>query len=209
MILTGVQKRRAKIILEFDNTSKYEIYYDVYLMYSILKGDEISESKINQILRKNAEFEIKNSAFRYLANRNHSIFEIRNKLKRKQYDHDLISVVINELVEKKYLNDYLFATGFVKNRIERRREGIMKIKANLFQKGVSREIIDRVLSEAEDDSIQLNNALLLGEKKLQKLKAGKKLENEKIKSRIFNFLKGRGFTGDIILQALSTLKIDE
>jgi regulatory protein len=127
MILESIEKRRSKIILKFNNSDTLEIYYDVYLMLSLYKGDEVTSEKVKEILNMNAEYEIKNSAFRYLSNRSHSTFELKRKLKKKKFDFDIIDRVVSELLEKKYLDDFHFAENFVRNRIERRKEGIIKI----------------------------------------------------------------------------------
>lgn len=207
MILNSVEKRRNKIILKFDDYENLEIYYDVYLNYPLYKGDELTEKRINEIKLTNAEYEVKNSAFRYLSNRNHSTFELKNKLKKKGYDSSIIETVILYLVEKKYLNDYTFAQNFVSNRIERRKEGVMKITAELYKKGIKREIISEVTASIKEHPKNYNNALELGKSKLEKILKRNELDVNKIKSKLFNFLKGRGFTSDVIFEVISKLNI--
>jgi len=207
MILNTVEKRRNKIILKFDDYENLEIYYDVYLNYPLYKGDELTEKRINEIKLTNAEYEVKNSAFRYLSNRNHSTFELKNKLKKKGYDSSIIETVILYLVEKKYLNDYTFAQNFVNNRVERRKEGVMKITAELYKKGIKREIISEVTASIKEHPKNYNNALELGKSKLEKILKRNELDVNKIKSKLFNFLKGRGFTSDVIFEVISKLNI--
>ena len=209
MILSNLEKRRNKIILYFDETEKIEIYYDVYLNLSILKGDEISPKKIEEIKLANAEFEVKNSAFRYLSNRNHSIFELKNKLKKKGFHSQIIEKVIRYLIDKKYLNDLTFAKSFVRNRVEGRKEGVMKITSELYRKGISREIIAEVTESIKENPKNIKNAFELGKSKLIKIQNRGETDFIKIKSKLFLFLKGRGFTSDIIFEVISKLNIKD
>ncbi|MDA3859680.1 MAG: regulatory protein RecX, partial [Melioribacteraceae bacterium] len=144
MILNSIEKRRNKIILSFDDFEKIEIYYDVYLTSSLFKGDNISSKKIDEIKFANKVHEVKNSAFVYISNRSHSSFELKNKLKKKGFEPVIIETVISDLMDKKYLNDFTFAVNFVRHRVERRKDGVMKITSELFKKGISREIISEV-----------------------------------------------------------------
>lgn len=205
MILTKIEKRRNKIVLSFDSYEKFEIYYDVYLTSVLFKGDDIPTKRIEELKQKNAEYEVKNSAFRYLSNRNHSSFELKNKLKKKGFATSVIDTVISELLEKKYLNDYTFADNFVRHRIERRKEGVMKITSELYKKGIPRNIIAEVTETIKEHPQNIENATELGTKKLEKIKNRGETDYNKIKSKLFLFLKGRGFTSDVIFDVINEL----
>jgi regulatory protein len=207
MILQSIDKRRNKIVLIFENEEPLEIYYDVYLNFSIIRGADIPQKKLDEIRLLNAEFEVKNSAFRFLSNRNHSTFELKNKLKKKGFNSGIVEKVILELREKKYLDDLTFASNFVRNRVERRKEGVMKITSELYKKGVPREIISEVTSSIKVHPQNMNNALELGKSKLEKISRRGETDLNKIKSKLFSFLKGRGFTSDVIFEVIEKLNI--
>ena len=209
MILNSIEKRRNKIILEFDDYENIEIYYDVYLNASLFKGDNISSKKIDELKLANSIYEVKNSAFRYLSNRSHSSFELKNKLRKKGYESSIIETVISDLWDKKYLNDFTFAENFVRNRVERRKEGVMKITSELFKKGISREIISEVTESIKEHPQNIENAIELGKSKLEKIQKRGETDYNKIKSKLFNFLKGRGFTSDVIFDVIGKLNIKD
>jgi len=208
MILTSVEKRKNKIILVFEEFERLEIYYDVYLNFSLFKGDEITSKRIEEIKLTNAEFEVKNSAFRYLSNRSHSALELKTKLKKKGFDPEIIQTVIVELKDKKYLNDYIFAENFVRNRVERRKEGIIKITSELYKRGITREIIADVTESINENPKNYENAFELGKSKFEKIMKRGDTEKNKIKSKLFNFLRGRGFTSDVIFDVINKLVED-
>lgn len=207
MILTSLEKRRNKIILYFDDSENIEIYYDVYLNLSIFKGDEVSSKRIDELKLANAEYEVKSSAFRYLSNRNHSIFELKTKLKKKEFDSQIIGNVISYLIEKKYLNDLTFAENFVRQRVEGRKEGVMKITSELYRKGITREIISEVTESIKENPKNILNALELGKSKFDIIQKRGETDYNKIKSKLFMFLKGRGFTSDVIFEVINKLNI--
>ena len=208
MILTSVRKFRNKIILHFDNFETLEIAYEVYLNSGLIKGDEVDKKKIEKLKYENEFFQTKSSAYRYLGNRNHSSFELRVKLSKKGYQKLIIEKVIKDLSAKGYIDDQKFTESFVKNRIEKRKEGIVKINSELRKKGISNEIISDVINNFTDDPIHLQNAFQLARKKYQSLK-NKDLDFQKLKGRLFNFLKGRGYTTEIILKVLDTVLVNE
>jgi len=205
MILQTIEKRGNKIILNFDELERLEIYYDVYLNFSLFKGDDITSKEIDEIKITNAEFEVKNSAFRYLSNRSHSALELKTKLKKKGFDSEIIETVILELKDKKYLNDFTFAENFVRNRVERRKEGIVKITSELYKKGITREIIAEVTESISENPKNYENAFELGKSKFEKIQKRGETDKNKIKSKLFNFLRGRGFTSDVIFEVINKL----
>ncbi len=207
MILNSIEKRRNKIILKFDNYENIEIYYDVYLNASLFKGDNYSVKKIDELKHANNIYEVKNSAFRYLSNRNHSSFELKNKLRKKGYESSIIEIVLLDLNEKQFLNDFTFAKNFVRHRVERRKEGVMKITSELFKKGISREIISEVTESIKEHPQNIENAIELGKSKLEKIQKRGETDYNKTKSKLFNFLKGRGFTSDVIFDVIGKLNI--
>jgi len=205
MQLISIEKKRNKIILKFNNAEDITIYYDVYLSFPLYKGDNISSEKIKKLQAANNEYEVKRSAFRYLSGRNHSYLELKNKLKKKGFNIAIIEKVLDELKEKKYLNDFSFAENFVRNRIERKKEGIMKITSELFKKGIDREIIAEVTKGINNNPKNFNNALMLAKNKYEKLSKRNETELRKIKGKLFNFLKSRGYTSDIIFKVFEKI----
>ncbi len=202
MILQSIEKRRNKIFLSFDELERLEIYYDVYLNFSLFKGDEVTSKKIDEIKLTNAEYEVKNSAFRYLSNRSHSTLELRTKLRQKGFDPEIIQKVLIDLNDKKYLNDFTFAENFVRNRVERRKEGIVKITSELYKKGITREVIEEVTGSISENPKNYENAYELGKSKFEKIMKRGASDKNKTKSKLFNFLRGRGFTSDVIFEVI-------
>ncbi len=207
MIITAVQKRRTKVLLFFNNSEKLLINYEVFLSSGLYKGDFVDEAKLNSLVKEDETFNAKTSAYRYLGNRNHSSFEIKQKLQKKGYSNQIIADVISSLKQKGYLNDLEFTHSFIQNRLERKHEGLIKIKTELFKRGVSSEIITSAIENYSGDTIHYDNAKILLEKKYRSLK-NKNLEYIKLKSRLYSYLRSKGFTNDVIIKSIDNLNLD-
>lgn len=208
MIITAVQKRRTKVLLFFNNSEQLLINYEVFLSSGLYKGDFLDKTKLNSLVKEDEIFNAKTSAYRYLGNRNHSSFEIKQKLQKKGHSNQIISEVISKLKQNGYLSDLEYTHSFIQNRLERKHEGLIKIKTELFKRGVSSEIITSAIENYSGDTIQYDNAKILLKKKYRSLK-NKNLEYIKLKSRLYSYLRGKGFTNDVIIKSIENLNLDE
>lgn len=200
-----VKKDDENVIVYLDNQEKLYLSYEVFLQNRLSKDMEISEDGFSFLIRENQKYFIKKKAFAFLGRRLHSYNELRLKLLRKKYDNNLITETLNYLQEKNYLNDYEFGKQYTEEKVRLKSWGKNKIKSELFRKGVSAEIIDKILSDG-GFSLQ-ENALALAEKKL-KILSGRNYERRVLSSKLYNFLASRGYEYDIIREVIRKL-IDE
>lgn len=131
------------------------------------------------------------AAIRLLAKKDYSQYKLSKKLKEKNYPSEIIKEVIDELVEKKYLQE----EEYVRSR--------MKF---LMRKGYSKEFIKLTLQKEHlrfttiffEDILQEfnyqdeNQIKGLLEKKILQRKLGELPEKER--NKIFNFIQRRGFS---------------
>ncbi|MCU7495142.1 MAG: regulatory protein RecX [Ignavibacteria bacterium] len=203
MKIESISEAKNNIKILLDNGEKLFLRLEVFLKSALRKGDEISEEEISGLIRQNQFYFVKESAFRFLGRRIHSEKELQRKLSAKKYDKEIISQVLRELRESHYLDDEQFAREFSEEKISRKAFGQNKLKAELRARGVSQEIIDRVL-EAKPADVEFENALSLAEKKLSSLK-GRNLDGKKITQRLYAYLLSKGFDYDVIKAAVGRL----
>ena len=207
MRITSVRKRRSDVEIEFEDQSKIYVGYKVVIDNGLRRNDELDDEQIKQLLQQSEKLKIKDSAFRLLGRRAHSVFELSQKLTRKKYKKELIESVLSELKTNGYLDDNNFTDAFIKERLEKRKSGKNKIKAELMKRGVNQQSIDLVLSNI-DNSVSEETALELARKKLKSL-MNRESDKRKIKQKIFSFLFSKGFETEIILKVVNQLKLDE
>jgi regulatory protein len=87
------------------------------------------------------------AAVRFLESRQRSIREVRRRLGQAGYPAPLIDAAIERLEELGVLDDEAFARAWVESRDRARPRGERALRSELAQKGVAREIVDRILAE--------------------------------------------------------------
>lgn len=131
-------------------------------------------------------------ALRFLTYKSRTSQEIYSKLIYKGYSGNIIQKVIENLKEKKYLNE----EDFVKNWIEiyKKKLGRIKIEALMLQKGIPLELIQEKLK------------LYLLEEELElAFNLAKRARKNKNLKKMFYFLKNRGFPKEIIFKVINKL----
>ncbi len=138
----------------------------------------------------------RNHAYRLLARRDHSCFELRAKLLAKGHGVDVTDDVIGELTEKRYLNDDAYCKRFAAARVDRMKLGPARIEQDLSRKGFAPELIADTITELfRDDADEMDIALKAAAKKLAGLRYD--MKKETVKQKIYSYLARRGFSAEV------------
>ncbi len=138
------------------------------------------------------------SAMNILAGREHSIIELRQKLKKKFSKNDdivhldeLIEIVLQQLLDDNLLNEARFTECFIRSRINKG-SGPVRIRHELMERGISSELTNDYLDDSYDFWQQYIEAV-------RNKRFGIQLpEDYKEQSRQSRFLYQRGFSGEFI-----------
>ena len=150
-----------------------------------------------KVMSKNDIEVIKNSISRYLSMREHSKLELEEKLLKKYFEKNLVLRCINEFSEKDLQSDYRYAESFIRTKFNDHK-GEHFIRSSLKNKGISIDVIDKILLEYNYDD-WLAKAISALEKKVFKNNLSE--TDKKKKQNIF--LNNRGFTFKIIDNAIN------
>jgi len=161
-------------------------------------GKTVSQKILDIIQQKSKLLEAKNKAIRFLSYRPRTECEVENKLRDNKYQLNIINDVINWLKYENLIDDREFSILWIKYQINKKPAGKIKLRNELYKKGVKREIIDNVINSFfEQDECELSLAYKLIRKKRSSLQAKNiKLEPQKI----INLLRNQGFSNPIIQQ---------
>lgn len=138
----------------------------------------------------------KSVAVRLLSRREHSAFEIRDKLSKRDFDEAEIEQAISELQQGGWLSDERFAEAYIRMR-QQKGFGPIRISIELNERGVKESIIETYLY-ADDEIWQQ----ILERQYLKKYK-DKPIEDYNDKAKRIRFLQYRGFTLDVIYRVVS------
>ncbi len=205
MKIERILKKIKNVLIYFDEGEPVKIRYEVAVKNGLRKRDLISPEGLKKLLNENRKYLIKETTWRYLSNRAHSLFELRTKLRRKYPDASAtIEEVLSEFAELNLIDDEKFARDFAEARLEINKVGPLRIKAELIKKGIKREIAERTVEELFENRNTIDLALDLANKKLRQIRRPN-LPPEKKKLRIYGFLKNRGFSNEVIYNVLKML----
>ncbi|MCI5568886.1 MAG: regulatory protein RecX [Candidatus Alectryocaccobium sp.] len=128
-----------------------------------------------------------------------SEYELRSKLKEKEYPDGEIDEAVKYVRSFGYLNDRKYAEQFVLSNSSKK--SISSIRYELKQKHIADEIIEEVLLDVETDEEDIVYELILK-------KAGEPphVPDEKEERRLFGFCARRGFSTATIFKALNRYK---
>ncbi|WP_105615946.1 regulatory protein RecX [Vallitalea okinawensis] len=158
---------------------------------------ELYQHLTNEVLIPKA----RNKAFNYLSYRNRSEKEMRNYLKDQGFNCTVLEFTITFLSRYNYIDDHEFAKSFIESKERSKPYGEKGLRYLLFQKGISNEIIETVLSE-RNDSAEIENCYKL----LLKRGNSKAIPFEK-KAKHIGYLQRRGFSYSTINEAFKLYDI--
>lgn len=138
----------------------------------------------------------KSVAVNLLSRREHSAFEIRDKLHKRDFDDAEIEQAIIELQQGGWLSDERFTEAYIRMR-QQKGFGPIRITIELSERGVDDSIIDASL-DADDETWQQ----VLQQQYLKKYK-NKPIADYNDKAKRIRFLQYRGFALDAIYSIVS------
>lgn len=195
-------KHRVDIVL--DDGQIISLAYEIFLKNNLKSNQDIAEAFLSKILKEDKLYQIKQLALKYLSRRAHSKNELRIKLRQKNFETELIDIVLDELERGKFIDDASFAQHFAEEKINTNRWGKNKIKAELMKRGISSQIISNVINEKFGEDSEIEAGLELAMKKYKNL-ASRKLDQKKILNSIYSFLLSRGYDYDACKQIIMRL----
>lgn len=142
-------------------------------------------------------------AVSFLARRDHSVHELRQKLLKKGHDEETLEPVLDELQQRGYLDDRRYAQMILRHHYSRG-QGPQKIRYLLNQQGISNSMMQDVFAEFEADWFEL-----AADTRLRRFGDQFSSEDKQVrfkeKSRQMRFLMSRGFESEHIQYAMSLL----
>jgi len=167
--------------------------------------NKVNKVKTKQKNRAPAELDehaAREKCLRLLALRLRSAAELRARLSDSGFEDEVIGPVVGDLARSGLVDDEEFARAWVASRQASGGAGRQKLRWELRRKGLSEDLIRRVVDEGIDDQTETYQALTLARKRLKG-----NLRETKTLARIRRLLLGRGFgfeTVDSVLQQLTT-----
>lgn len=139
------KKRQDRYNIFLDNEFAFAVDEELILTYQLKKGKQLSEEEIDSIMHAESFHKSYLLAVRYLGYRMRSEAEMRDYLRRKEIGELEIDKIIDQLFEKKFLNDQQFAKAFVSDRMNQTSKGPIVIRRELAEKGIKGKLAEEAL----------------------------------------------------------------
>lgn len=191
------QKREERYNLFLDGEFYSGLELETIVKYKLKNGQDISKERIDEILNESESSYAFNKALKYLSKSMKTENEVIDFLKSKKIRYDAIVLAIDKLKQYDYINDEIYINSYV--NFYKSRYGKNKIKQNLIQKGLDRELIEENIVNY-DEKENLN--FLVNEIKKQSKNQAIDL---KMKQKIIRNLTYKGYNYDTIKSAFNSL----
>jgi regulatory protein len=199
--------RRYNIFL--DGKFAFGADEDTVVKMRLVEGKDIAELDLEKIIFETQIGKLMEKMYGLFSVRNRSEKEIRDYLKRKNWENKIkdkdevsdlvIEALIENLKRKEMINDKAFAQSWVEGRRRSKKKGNRALAAELFQKGIDPETIQEVINT--DD-----NQEKLAEEALQKkMKSFSSLPEKEFFQRAVTFLMRKGFDFSIAKSAVEKI----
>lgn len=196
MEITKIQaltKQKYRIFL--DGESAFVVYKGELSRYHLEEGavlpPEIYEELVNRVLKKRATLR----AMHILERTDKTEAQLRRKLEESEYPKEAVESAIAYVTSYGYLDDRRYAEHYIEWK--KQGKGKARLKMELVQKGISREIIEEVLESTDfGETREMIRQIILKKRKTDIPM------NEKEKQRLYGFLMRKGFSSSDILAVM-------
>ena len=196
MEITKVQaltKQKYRIFL--DGESAFAVYKGELSRYHLEEGavlpPEVYEELVNRVLKKRATLR----AMHILERTDKTEAQLRRKLEESEYPKEAVESAIAYVTSYGYLDDRRYAEHYIEWK--KQGKGKARLKMELVQKGIPREIIEEVLESTDfGETREMIRQIILKKRKTDIPM------NEKEKQRLYGFLMRKGFSSSDILAVM-------
>ncbi len=136
-----------------------------------------------------------NTAVRILTNRDHSKYELKQKLQQRGFESNVINTVIVECERFNYINDKRTADVYI-SQLKRKGFGKRYIRKALRKKRLSGTAIENILQKNYPEADEHENAGKLLEKRMKMFE--READLKKRREKMYRFLYSRGFSATLI-----------
>lgn len=186
---------------------RYSIYGDGKYLFSFSEaellnsgiriGQELDSSALEELRHKAVLDKAYDRSLNLISHRIRSEWELRDYLKRKEYDEGVQEAVLERLRARGYVDDAEFARRWVENRRLLKSTSKRRLAQELRQKRIADDIVSAVLAADETDELEVLKELIEKKRRQTKYQDDQKLSQ---------YLMRQGFHYSQIKEALQELR---
>ncbi len=201
-------RKITEISFQKRNTDRVNVFLDgvfafgisIKLAEALAVGQNLTMEEIQDLQLRDERHKALKLCFEQISRRPRTEKEIRLFLGKKDLSVEGIELAVNRLKELDYLNDEEFALQWIENRQSFRPRSRSALSYELKQKGVSVEIIDRVLADFDEFAAAQSAGLIA-------LRKYRNQSPDVIRNKIAGYLSRRGFHFETIRTVIDKIML--
>lgn len=140
---------------------------------------------------------------KYCAYQERCVKDVKDKLKTYDIAEKEKNIILEYLLDNRFVNDERFAKSFVRGKVNQSGWGVNKIRFHLIQKGIDKDIIEEALEQTDEETYRQRLIEIL-KAKAKTVKAASDYEK---KRKLAAYAMQKGFEGSLIWEVLKEFDI--
>lgn len=206
-VITKISQQKRDIErynIFLDETYAFSVHESVLVKFGLTKGMPLEDWSLDEVLYEDEIRKAFNRALHFLGFRMRSEYEVKKKLLDLEYGEAVVLEAIVKLKRLGFLDDDKFSEALLETQKRSSSKGPRAIQQELQRKGIGKELQEKVL-ESYTQEEQLQIATRLAEKAANSNRA---VAPSQLKQKIQNALLRKGYSFDIIKQALDSIDFE-
>lgn len=191
--IVPITKKRYQVVTE--EQLAFVLYKGELSRYRIWEGGELTEDAYREIVDGVLKKRAKLRAMHLLTAQNRTEAQLREKLMKDGYPREVVDCALDYVKSYHYVDDERYADSYMQSMLGKKSRKIIFLE--LERRGVSAEIIERVMEQTEDmPEEEMIDALV-------RKRAGEphKMDDKEFR-RVYGYLMRRGYQSGEILDVL-------
>lgn len=199
-VITSIvlQKNKNRVNIYLDNKFGFGIDLENFVKAGLKTGQQLSDVTIAEITKKTENKKFLDRLLIFVNLRPRSGKEVGEWMDKKKIAGPLREELKEKIIELKLLDDEFFAKWWVEQRLSFRSKSKRELIAELRNKGISKEIIEKVMFETDVDEV--SSALKLVEKHIRRWS---RFPKHIVRQKMSLYLARKGFNWDTIKKAIN------
>ena len=190
-------KKPERVSVFVDEKYSFSLSLDELLKHKIKQGMDVDQADIKRFKKISDDGKLRMRSLEWLLNRPRSTREFQDYLYRKKAEAELTESLIKEFGRRGYLDDQKFGEWFIELQ-QRRNKSNRAVRAELFKKGLDRELIEELMIGESDDEAERLKALVAKKSKL--------LRYRQNPQKLAEYLTRQGFSWDLVKASIKSIE---
>lgn len=181
--------------VRLDDGCSFPLYGRELLAFHIEEDAEVPEAVFTEIMEQLLPKRAKLCALNYLKRMDRTESQLLRKLQTLGYPEEISGAALDYVKQYRYIDDMRYACSYIEYRKESR--SLRQLEQDLMQKGISRDVIQEAMMQAElpEEDVQISRWL-------QKKHYRKDTADQKETERIYRFLLRKGYSSTAVLRMM-------